>query len=79
MNENKYNKIENTKEEFCGACLAVPMALVGAGASVAGANQKGTHKKMKKYMLWGGILTIIISILIAVYFISIKKCNSCIK
>lgn len=73
MNKRK----EETKESFCPACVAVPLALAGAGASAAGANQKGKHKQRKQIMLWGGITTIIISILIAVYFLFIKKCTKC--
>lgn len=67
----------DTKEEFCGACAAIPLALIGAGAGAVGANQKGKHKQMKKYMLWGGIGTVVISILIAVYYLWIKKCSDC--
>lgn len=64
------------KEEFCGACLAVPLALAGAGAASVGA--KGSYKKNRKALLWTGILTVIISILIMVYFVWIKKCDKCI-
>jgi len=79
-NENwvKYKKpYEDTVEEFCGACLAIPFAFAGVGASAYGTSSRGKHKKQKKIALWGGITTVIISILIAVYYIWIKKCVDC--
>jgi hypothetical protein len=71
------NDEDNTKEDFCGACLAVPVALIGTSATVAGTNTKGSHKKSKKYLLWSGIASIVLSVLIAVYFLWIKKCSDC--
>ena len=67
------------KEEFCGACLAVPLALVGAGVSTAGSSKstKGKHKKLKKTLLFGGLISIFISILLIIYYKYIKKCNEC--
>jgi hypothetical protein len=67
----------NTKEGFCGACVAVPMAIAGVGASAAGAQKKGNHKKTKQVLLWGGMATVILSALIMIYFINIKKCSTC--
>jgi hypothetical protein len=68
-------KIKVVKEEFCGACLAIPLAIAGAGVGVAG-SKKGDHKKRKKIMLWGGVATALISILVALYFIySCKDCR----
>jgi Na+-driven multidrug efflux pump len=68
---------EDVTEGFCGACLAIPFAFAGVGASAYGASSRGKHKKQKKIALWGGITTIVISILIAVYYIWIKKCVDC--
>lgn len=68
---------ENVKEEFCGACLAIPFAFAGVGASAYGASSRGHHKKQKKWAIWGGIAVIIISILIAAYYLWIKKCTDC--
>ena len=68
---------EDIKESFCGACLAIPFAFVGVGASAYGANSRGRHKKQKKIALWGGVTVIIISILITVYYVWIKKCVDC--
>lgn len=64
-----------SKESFCGACLAVPMALAGAGAAGVGAKGNGEHKKMKQILLWGGLSITVISIIIAIYFLS--RCKDC--
>lgn len=73
VNDNKPN---DSKEEFCGACLAVPMALAGAGAAGYGAKGNGEHKKMKQILLWGGLVVTIISIIVALYFLfSCKDCR----
>jgi Na+-driven multidrug efflux pump len=69
---------EEIKEEFCGACLAVPLAFAGVGASAYGSTSKGKYKsqqKIKKYMLIGGIILTVISIIVAWWFL--KKCKSC--
>ena len=68
---------EDIKEPFCAACIAVPLAMVGAGASAYGANKQGSHKKTKQIMLWGGLTVTLISVLVAVYFLFIKKCKTC--
>lgn len=68
---------EDIKEEFCMACVAIPFAFAGVGASAYGASSRGQHKTQKKWALWGGIIVIIISILIAVYYLFIKKCVDC--
>lgn len=65
---------ENIKEEFCGACLTIPFALAGAGAVGMGA-KKGSNKKMKKMLLWGGISVTLISLLIAFFYL--RTCKSC--
>lgn len=76
MTGDNINKPNNSKEEFCAACLAVPMALVGAGAAGVGAKGNGEHKKMKQILLWGGLTITLISIIIALYFLfSCKDCR----
>lgn len=80
-NWKKYRrKNEDTKEYFCGACLMIPVAFAGIGASAYGASSRSKHKKQKKitrWLLFGGIATVIISILIWIYFKYIKKCTEC--
>lgn len=69
------SKGEENKEDFCGACAAIPIALAGAG--LAGASGKGSRKKEKKILLWTGLGTIFLAIMIAVFFLFIKKCSDC--
>lgn len=80
VNENwkKYKKDgEDTIEGFCGACMAIPFAFAGVGASAYGASSRGKHKKQKKIALWGGIASIVISVLVIIYYVWIKKCTDC--
>lgn len=73
MDDTK-EKDEGIKEEFCAACVAVPMALVGTGASAAGAQSK---RKYRKWLLWGGLATVLLSVFITVYVMWIRKCDEC--
>jgi ABC-type proline/glycine betaine transport system permease subunit len=68
---------EDVKEYFCGACVAIPLAFVGVGASAYGSSSRGKHKKQKKLALWGGIIVVVISILVTIYYTQIKKCVDC--
>jgi hypothetical protein len=71
--------MSETKEEFCGACIAVPFALAGAGVTAygAGGSKKG-YKKQKKIAFWVGIGVTLLSLAIAVYYLWIKKdCSDC--
>lgn len=72
-----YNEGDESKESFCGACLAVPLAFAGAGVSAYGSKSKGKHKKQKKIIFWLGIVSVLISVMIAVYYMFIKKCDEC--
>ncbi len=72
-----HNNKKNEREDFCGACLAVPLAMVGVGVGAAGATTKGSHQKTKKILLWSGVATVIIALLIVIYFLFIKKCSNC--
>jgi cbb3-type cytochrome oxidase subunit 3 len=77
-NENwkKYkNGNKDIKESFCGACIAIPFAFVGVGASAYGASSRGKYKKQKKWALWGGIAVTLISIAIVVYYA--RTCTDC--
>jgi uncharacterized membrane protein YjfL (UPF0719 family) len=74
IQENQQNNGE-IKEDFCSACISVPLALAGVG--MTGAGSGGNYKKSKKILLWGGLAMVILSILVAVYFLYIRKCNSC--
>ncbi len=57
------------KENFCGACVTVPLAFMSAGAALS-AEKKAKIKK------WAIIITLL-SILLTIYYIYFRKCNSC--
>ena len=65
------------REDFCGACVAGVAALVGAGAAGSTAGDRKNNKKRKKIIFWIGISITIVSILVAIYFLFIKKCEEC--
>lgn len=71
---NKDDHEGDVKEEFCGACLAIPAALAGVGVAGVGA-KKGSHDKTKKILLWGGIAVTVISAIIAIIYL--MKCKNC--
>ena len=70
----KNNHEGEVKEEFCGACLAIPAAIAGAGAAGVGA-KKGSHDKTKKILFWGGITVTVVSAVIAIIYLT--KCTNC--
>jgi hypothetical protein len=57
------------KENFCGACLTIPLAFAGAGTAIGAENKA----KLKQ---WAIILTVV-SVILTIYFVYIKKCNTC--
>lgn len=59
----------DTRENFCGACLTIPLAFAGAGTAF-GAKQTVQLKK------WAIIFTLV-SIVVTFYFIYVRKCKSC--
>lgn len=73
------NKVK-VKENFCAACLAVPLILAGSTATGAGAmskEEKEKKDKKKQCLMWGGVLLTIISIGVFVYFRYYSNCKSC--
>ncbi len=74
--------MNNIKEDFCPACVAIPMAMAGIGASAYGASEdKHTNKdeyKARKKLIFGiGVSFTLVSILVAIYFIYFKDCKKC--
>ena len=61
------------KEDFCGACLAIPLAFAGVGVTSYGNSQK-KYKYGKKIVL-GGLVFTFISLIVAIYFYF--KFNNC--
>ena len=68
-------KLNNTKEDFCGACVSIPIAIAGAGLAGASTKKGKENKNVKKIMFFVGISTTIIALIIALYYL--KKCKSC--
>lgn len=66
--------VTQTKEPFCGACVAVPAAFVGAGIAGVGAKSK-SHRKNRKFYLFFGIFITLISIIISIWYY--KSCSNC--
>ena len=66
---------KNVREDFCGACLTVPLAALGVGVGAYGSGARGKYRKKKTIMLVLGILITVISVAIGIYFL--KKCSNC--
>jgi len=67
-------KEENTKEDFCGACIAAPLAMAGLGAAASNSDLK-SKKKWKKWVFIIGIGVSVISIIAAIWFLF--GCKTC--
>jgi hypothetical protein len=68
------------RENFCGACLAVPLIFAGGGLAAAGGlsdAEKKEAKKKRMYTIWFGIITTILSIIAYVYFRYYAGCTEC--
>lgn len=75
-NHTAVNQSSDVKEGFCGACAAIPMALVGAGVTGFGAHQsKGRHNKQRWITMIIGIVITVISVIVAIYFLT--RCDQC--
>ena len=73
MTQEEHNK-EESREDFCGACVAIPAAIIGAsGAGLS--SRPGSHGTMKKVLLWGGIALTVVSAGVAIYFLT--RCKAC--
>ena len=67
--------VKETKEDFCGLCVVAPLAFAGASATAVGGSVMKRHKKWRKMLLISGIASIILSILILIYYK--KNCKEC--
>lgn len=71
----RFQKNEEIKEPFCGACVAGISALTGAAA--ASGSSKAKNKKTKDIIFYAGAGVTLLSIIILIYLLFIKKCKSC--
>ena len=72
MKNIKVTKMTEVRENFCGMCMAVPIALAGAG--VAGLSSKEDYQKRKWIMISTGIVVIVICLFLLWYY---QDCTSC--
>jgi hypothetical protein len=71
----RFQKNEEYREPFCGACVAGVAALAGAGT--AGGSSKVKDKKTKDLIFYIGASVTILSIIILIYLLCFKKCDTC--
>ena len=63
------------KENFCGACIAAPLAIAGVGVAGVGSRGSGSNKKTKTVMLWSGIALTILSLIVMIWYMT--RCKQC--
>lgn len=69
---NVLSKVQ-TREDFCGACIAGATAVIGASA--AGIGSRGSYGRNKNIILWVGVSITIISIIVAIIYM--QTCKTC--
>lgn len=77
-NENwkRYKKDNNDViEEFCGACVAIPLAFAGIGVGAYGCNSRKKHKHAKKMAFWGFLVAFISLIVMAYFYFTCSNCR----
>lgn len=67
-------KPEETKEEFCSACVAGIAALAGVGT--VGGSRSAKNKKIQKALFWIGVTVSVVSIVVLAYLLFIRPCSS---
>lgn len=60
------------REDFCGMCMAIPVALAGAG--IAGLSTREDYKKRKWMMIGAGVIVLVITLLL---YLKYRNCSSC--
>lgn len=64
----------DVREDFCGVCAAIPIALAGAGVASITAS-KEDYKNRKNILIITSIAVIIFSIIVLIKY---RKCDQCI-
>jgi hypothetical protein len=73
------------KEDFCPACIAIPLAFTGAGTTAAALTNGGDDLKEnftlgRQSLLWIGLIILIASLIALFYIYRRRKmgyCRSC--
>jgi len=70
--------MKQVKENFCGACVSIPLSLAG---SAIGSYSAKVHKyqKNKNLEFLIGMLFTFITFSIGYYFLYVKECSECVK
>ena len=69
------NNLQNTKEDFCGPCMALVPAAIGLSGAGASGTSGGKNKKLKKIIFWSSIGLTVLSIIIFIWLKS--RCTTC--
>lgn len=62
------------REDFCGACVALPLAFAGAGTATATSGDN-TSNGSSKIFFWSVVISII-SLIATIYFLK-RNCKTC--
>lgn len=65
------------KEDFCGACLALPLAFAGAGTATATSGDTSGNKSKSSIFFWSVVISII-GLIATVWFLS-GDCTTCVS
>lgn len=66
------------REDFCGVCAVAPLAFAGASATAVGSTMANNHRAWKNTLIVSGVVSIVISICILIYYFVFKKdCKQC--
>lgn len=65
---------DDRREEFCGACVALPLAFIGAGASQY-TSSKSSYKMKQRILFWGMMSTAVMLLITLWYY---KQCDECV-
>jgi len=71
---SKHSSDLQTKEDFCPACVAIPLAMAGAGAGGYGAY---INDDRKKWIICISCGFTAIMIAVAIYYFFVKPCKAC--
>ncbi len=63
---------EEIREDFCPACVAVPLAMAGVGT---GKSASGKQSVFSKIIFWLSIIITILSIIVAIWYFT--RCEEC--
>jgi hypothetical protein len=74
--DSELNFVVKSKENFCAACMSVPIAM---GASLLGGKAGGTqnYRKIKNITFALSLFVTFVVLCIGIYMFFIKECSAC--